>query len=84
MDIELIDKYIQQEKDDHAKTINRLQKEICKANERHQRNLEYWRNKKEQVKTSKAIEQKIIGHKTKNELLEKLYDVIKQAKDDIL
>lgn len=84
MEIELIDKYIQQEKDDHIRTINRLKKEICRQNERHQRNLEYWRNKKEQVKKSKAIEHKIIGHTTKNKLLEKLYDVIKQANEDVL
>lgn len=44
---------IQTENDSHANVINRLQKEICKQNERHQRNLEYWRNKKEQVKSSK-------------------------------
>lgn len=51
-----INKKIQAEKDSHANAINRLQKEICKQNERHQRNMQYWQNKKEQIKNSKQCE----------------------------
>lgn len=51
-----INKKIQAEKDSQANAINRLQKEICKQNERHQRNMQYWQNKKEQIKNSKQCE----------------------------
>lgn len=66
---------IQTENDSHANVINRLQKEICKQNERHQRNLEYWRNKKEQVKSSKQCEKFDV-------FINNIDNLVKQALED--
>lgn len=56
MDIENINKQIQQEKEHHARTINRLQKEICKQNERHRRIMFDLQNKKFQQNKTKQNE----------------------------
>ena len=70
MDIENINKQIQQEKEHHARTINRLKKEICKQNERHQRIMFDLQNKKSQQSKTKQ-------HETLNKILE----LIEQALD---
>ena len=42
MDINEINKKLQIEKDSYARDLNRLQQEIFKLKQRHQRNLQYW------------------------------------------
>lgn len=74
MKAEEINKKIQAEKDSHANEINRLQKEICKQNERHQRNMQYWRNKKEQIKNSKQSENFDVFINNIDNLLEQALD----------
>ena len=74
MNIEKINQKIQQEKDSHANKINRLQKEICKQNERHQRNMQYWQNKKEQIKNSKQCENFDVFINNIDNLLEQALD----------
>ena len=71
MDIENINKQIQQEKEHHARTINRLKKEICKQNERHQRIMFDLQNKKFQQNETKQ-----------NETLNKILELIEQAIED--
>ncbi len=69
MDIENINKQIQQEKEHHARIINRLKKEICKQNERHQRIMFDLQNKKFQQR------------ETKQETFNKILELIEQALD---
>lgn len=68
MDIENINKQIQQEKEHHARTINRLKKEIYKQNERHQRIMFDLQNKKYQQ-----------GKTKQNETLNKILELIEKA-----
>lgn len=42
MNAEEINKKIQTEKDSYTRDLNRLQQEIFKLKQRHQRNLQYW------------------------------------------
>lgn len=72
MYVENINKQIQQEKEHHARTINRLKKEISKQNERHQRIISDLQNKKAQQSKTKQ-------HETLNKILE----LIEQAIEDI-
>ena len=47
MNTEEINKKIQIEKDSYARDLNRLQQEIFKLKQRHQRTMEYWQRQKE-------------------------------------
>lgn len=49
MNTEEINKKIQIEKDSYARDLNRLQNEIFKLKQRHQRTMEYWQRQKEQA-----------------------------------
>lgn len=81
MDIETINKHIQQEKDRHNRKINKLKLDIGKENIHHQREMEYLQSQK--TKCSNApiarLEAKIeIFDKNINALLE----TIKQAYEE--
>lgn len=56
MDIKEINKKLQIEKDSYARDLNRLQQEIFKLKQRHQRTMEYWQRQKEQTIKQNANE----------------------------
>lgn len=50
MDIKDINKKLQIEKDSCTRDLNRLQQEIFKLKQRHQRNMQYWNRLKEEIR----------------------------------
>ena len=56
MNTDEINKKIQTEKDSFNRNLNRLQNEIFKLKQRHQRSMNYWNRLKEQSKIQEMIE----------------------------
>ena len=71
MNIEEINKKIQAEKDSFNRDLNRLQQEILKLKERHQRTMSDLKSQKQQAKNQVRIQT--------NENLAKLYELIQKA-----
>ena len=75
MDIEKINRKIQQIKDRYKNKINHLEKTKVKETEHYTRDLQYWRNKKEQVKNSKQCEKFDV-------FINNIDNLVKQALED--
>ncbi len=75
MDIEKINRKIQQIKDRYKNKINQLEKTKVKETEHYTRDLQYWRNKKEQVKNSKQCEKFDV-------FINNIDNLVKQALED--
>ncbi len=75
MDIEEINRKIQQIKDRYKNKINQLEKTKVKETEHYTRDLQYWRNKKEQVKNSKQCEKFDV-------FINNIDNLVKQALED--
>ena len=75
MDIEEINRKIQQIKDRYKNKINELEKTKVKETEHYTRDLQYWRNKKEQVKNSKQCEKFDV-------FINNIDNLVKQALED--
>lgn len=75
MDIEEINRKIQQIKDRYKNKINQLEKTKVKETEHYNRDLRYWQRQKEQVKSSKQCEKFDV-------FINNIDNLVKQALED--